>query len=52
MDDKVNVTQKLHKIVKHRKTPLVVNKQEDSYLRRRTVSRSLSFDSYSYDSDD
>ncbi len=52
MDNKINVTQKLHKIVKHRKTPVVVNKQEESYSRRRMTSRGLSYESYSYDSDD
>lgn len=52
MDKKIKVTQKLLKIVKNRKTPVVVNKQENSYLRNRRVIRNLSYGCYSYDSDD
>jgi len=52
MDNKINVTQKLLKVVRHRKTPVIVNKQEDGYKRNRKVSRSLSYESYPYDSDD
>jgi len=52
MDNKINVTQKLLKIVKNRKTPLVVNKQENSFVRNRRISRSFSYESYSYDSDE
>jgi len=52
MDNKINVTQKLLKIVKHRKTPVVVNKQENGYKKNRKVSRSLAYESYSYDSDE
>jgi len=52
MDNKINVTQKLLKIAKNRKTPVVVNKQENSYVRNRRSIRSLSYESYSYDSDD
>ena len=52
MDDKINATQKLLEIIKKRKTPLVINKQEKSYARNRRVSTSLSYESYSYDSDD
>ena len=52
MDDKINFTQKLLKIVINRKTPIVVNKQENSYKRNRGSIRDLSYESYSYDSDD
>lgn len=52
IDDKINATQRLIKIVKNRKTPLVVNKQEKSFIRKRNVSTSLSYESYSYDSDE
>jgi hypothetical protein len=48
MDNKVNVTKKLMKIVKHRKTPLVITKQEDNYNRTRKISGNLSYESYSY----
>lgn len=37
MDRKINITQKLLKIVKNRKTLLVVNKQESGYNRNRKV---------------
>ena len=47
MDGKMGVTQKLNEIVKYRKTPLIVNKQENGYkIIRKT--RSLSIESYSY----
>jgi hypothetical protein len=52
MDNKINATQKLLKIVKNRKTPVVINKQENSYVRNRRITRSLSYESYSYDSND
>jgi len=52
MENKTNFTHKLLKIVKHRKTPLVINKQENSYSRKKMASRGLSHESYSYDSDD
>ncbi len=52
MDNKINATQKLLKIVKNRKTPLVVNKQENSYKRNKSSIRNLSYESYSYDSED
>jgi hypothetical protein len=52
MDNKINATQKLLKMVKNRKTPLVVNKQENSYVRNRRIIKNLSYESYSYDSDD
>lgn len=51
MDGKIDVTQKLNEIVKGRKTPLIVNKQENGYkLIRKT--RSLSVESFSYDSNE
>ncbi len=52
MDSKINITQKLLKIVKNRKTLLVVNKQESGYNRNRKVIRSLSYESYPNDSED
>jgi hypothetical protein len=52
MDDKINATQKLLEIIKKRKTPVVINKQEKNYARNRRVSTSLSYESYSHDSDD
>ena len=52
MDNKINATQKLLKMVKNRKTPLVVNKQENSYVRNRRIIKNLSYERYSYDSDD
>ena len=52
MENKINVTKKLLKIVKRRKTSIIFNKQEDGYKRNRNVSRSLSYESYSYDSND
>jgi len=52
MNNTIDVTQKLLKIVKHRKTPIVVNKQENGYKKNRNVGRNLSYESYSYDSND
>ncbi len=52
MDNTINVTQKLLKLVKHRKTPLIVDKQKNGYNKNRQVSRSLSYESYSFDSND
>jgi len=52
MDKTIDVTQKLLKIVKQRKTPLVITKQENSYKKNKNVSKNLSYDSYSYDSND
>ena len=52
MENTINVTQKLLKIVKNRKTPIVVNKQESGYKRNRKMSGSLAHESYSYDSDE
>lgn len=52
MDNKINHTQKLLEIVKNRKTPVVVNKQENSFIKNRRICRSLSYESYSFNSDD
>jgi len=52
MDNKINATQKLLEIVKNRKTPVVVYKQENSFVRNRRISGNLSYESYSFDSDD
>jgi len=52
MDDKINITQKLQKIVKQRKTPIVVKKQEHGYKPTRTTSGSLASESYSYSSEE
>ena len=52
MNDTIDVTQKLLKIVKHRKTPLLVNKQENSYRKNRNASKSLAYESYSYESEE
>lgn len=48
----IDMTQKLLKIVKHRKTPVLVNKQVNAYKKNRNQSKSLSFESYSFDSND
>jgi len=52
MNKTIDVTQKLLKIVKQRKTPLVINKQENSYKKNRSVGKNLSYESYSFDSND
>jgi hypothetical protein len=52
MDDKINITKKLLNIVKNRKTPIVVSKQESGYNRDKKVGKSLSYDSYSGDSEE
>ena len=52
MNKTIDVTQKLLKIVKLRKTPLVVNKQENSYKKNRNIGINLSYESYSNDSND
>jgi hypothetical protein len=51
MDDKINITKKLLNIVKNRKTPILINKQESGYNKNKRSGRSLSFDSYSNDND-
>jgi len=48
MDNKINVTKKLMKIVKHRKTPMVITKQDNNYNRIKKISGNLSYESYSY----
>jgi len=52
MENKINITEKLMKIVKHRKTPSVVIKQENSYKQNRKVIGNLAFDSYSSNNED
>lgn len=48
MVEKIDSTQKLIKIVKHRKTPVVVNKQENNYKRSKNSGKGLAYESYSY----
>ena len=52
MNDKINITKKLLNIVKNRKTPIVVIKQESGYNRNKNVGKSLSYESYSNDSEE
>ena len=52
MDNAYDMTQKLLKIVKNRKTPVLINKQENAYKKNRTASKSLAYESYSFDSSD
>jgi len=52
MENKTNITEKLMKIVKHRKTQSVVIKQENSYKKNRRVIGNLAFDSYSNNNED
>ena len=47
MDGKMDFTQKLNEIVKNRKTPLIINKQENSYKINKK-SGNLSIESFSY----
>jgi len=50
MNNTIDVTEKLLKIVRNRKTPILVNKQENAYKKSRSSSKNLSYDSYSSDS--
>ena len=52
MENTINVTQKLLKIVKQRKTPIVVYKQESGYKRNSKINGNLAHESYSYGSDE
>jgi hypothetical protein len=52
LDNKINITEKLLEIVKHRKIQVVVNKQEGSYKRNKKSDHNLAHDNYSVDSDD
>ena len=52
MDDKINITEKLQKIVKQRKTPLIIKKQETGYRPSRSNSGSLAGEGYSYSSEE
>lgn len=52
MDDKINITERLQKIVKQRNVPIVVNKREIGYKNSKSSSRGLTGDSYSYGTDD
>lgn len=47
MHNVINITQKLLKIVKDRKTPIIINKQESGYKRNKNTVRNLSPESYS-----
>ncbi len=52
MENKINFTNRLIKIVKQRKTSLVISKQEEGYKANRRTNRSLSHDSYSYNDEE
>ena len=52
MRKEIDITKKLLNIVKNRNTPVIVNKQETSYVRNRKVIQSLAFESYSHDLDE
>jgi len=52
MESKINFTNRLIKIVKQRKTALVVNKQQEGYKVNRRPNRTLSHDSYSYNDEE
>lgn len=45
--DKNSITSRLLEIVKHRKTPVVVSKQNSSYVRSKRTGGSLSSSGYS-----
>jgi hypothetical protein len=49
MECKNKTTQKLLKIVKNRKTQIIISKQENNNKRNKNVSTSLAYDSYSND---
>ena len=51
-NDKTGITQKLSNIVKLRKTPIIVNKQENNYKNFRRAGRSFASEGYSYDSEE
>jgi len=46
MDNSTNITKKLNQIVKKRNTPIIENKQENGYKRKKKSSGTLAFDSY------
>jgi len=52
MKKEIDITKKLLNIVKNRNTPVIVNKQENSYVRNRKIIQNLAFESYSHDLDD
>jgi len=52
MGDKNDITQKLLKIVKQRKTPIIVEKQEFGYKPSRSTGGGLVSEGYSYSSDE
>jgi len=52
MKKEIDITKKLLNIVKNRNTPIIVNKQENSYVRDRKIIHSLAYESYSHDLDD
>jgi len=52
MDNKSNITNRLVELVKHRKTPVVVNKQSSNYVKPRRSSGGLVTGGYSADSDE
>ncbi len=52
MENKINFTDRLIKIVKQRKTSIVVNKQNEGYKPNRRASKTLSHESYSHNDDE
>jgi len=52
MENKINFTNRLIKIVKQRKTSPIINKQEDGYKANRRANKTLSHDSYSYNDEE
>ena len=52
MGDNDNITQKLLKIVKQRKTPIVIEKQRVGYKPSRSTDGGLVSEGYSYSSDE
>ena len=52
MKKEIDITKKLLKIVKNRNTPVILNKQENSYVRSKKIIHSLAYESYSHDLDD
>ena len=49
MTNKINYTEKLQKIVKKRKTEIIINKQGKDKIGYRKTIRNLTHDSYSFD---
>jgi len=52
MNERINITAKLQKLVKQRKTPVVVFKREIGYKPSKSNTSITSSESYFYSSDD